>query len=335
MSDLSWRKVERLLELEGLLRSKSRTIKELAWHFHHTEIEAQTLKAESAQRKLRYDLEFLMRDKFKRGIEKSDHPIPRYHIPTPSSFDPRQILALHSLICLFELHAPEQTELYHRIAVKMRKELPEHIQNLTRIMRKTQRPQQLSRSLEKINTAWVERRQIKFKYLKPGGSGTWRDNTVSVYYIAISRTNLDHYIIGHEHDFHNAIRTFKLSRLADAELLKTTYEIPPNFNPNSYLENAWGIIGNSDGQSIDVTLRFQASAIYRLDEGGYPNLSTLENHSDGSRTVKVSTGVNKEGIPLEVLAWVRSWGPQVEILGPQSLREIWLAEARAIVERYA
>jgi predicted DNA-binding transcriptional regulator YafY len=337
MSDLSWRKVARLFELEQLLHLKPRTTSELAEHFHATEIATGKLTLESAKRNLRRDLEFLMRDQFKRGIQKSNSKTPTYHIPKKLILNQQEVLAVHTLIRLFEHHAPTKSEIYHRVIQRITKQLPEHIQKILERhtkQQKTERPQQLSRTLEKVNTAWVERRQIKFKYLKPGGSGTWRDNTVSIYFCEISRTNLDHYIIGYEHEFHQNIRTFKLSRIKEAEPQNTTYDIPEDFNPTKYLGNAWGIIGESDGHSIPIRLRFAASVLHRLDEGGYPNMQTIKDHPDGSRTIEVRAGTNKDGIPLEVLVWARSWGANVEILEPKQLRELWLEDARELLEKY-
>jgi predicted DNA-binding transcriptional regulator YafY len=338
MSELSWRKVERLFEIETLLRIRPRTISDLAKYFHQAELAAGTIKLESVQRKLRYDIKFLRREQFARGIEKIKENPPTYEISKKHKLDDRQALAIQSIARLFAHHAPTQDETYHRIIESLMQELPEHIRTVllsSNKPEKTIRPQQLPRTLEKINTAWVQQRQIKFKYLKPGGSGTWRDNTVSIYFCEISRTNLDHYIIGYEHEFHHGIRTFKLSRIKQAELLETTYQTPSDFNPAKYFGNAWGIIGESDGQSISIRLRFAAAVLHRLDEGGYPNMQTIQNHPEnGSRTIEVKAGTNKDGIPLEVLVWARSWGANVEIISPKNLREIWLEDARELLRRY-
>jgi predicted DNA-binding transcriptional regulator YafY len=337
MSELSWSKVERLFELEELLRDKPRTVSELAQRFYASGIEQNTIKLESAQRILRRDLELLMRDKLKRGIVKSKAKPPKYHIPQKHELNQQEVLAVHTIARLFDHHAPSKSQLNHRMVEQLKRRLPDHIRAVLEQSQKNQtpeRPLRLSRTLEYINNAWVQRRQIKFEYLKPGGSGTWRENTVSIYCCEISRTNLDHYVIGFEHGFQNAVRTFKLSRMREAKLLDTTYEIPSDFDPAKYLSNAWGIMGDSDGQSINVTLRFTANVIHRLEEGGYPNMQTLENHSDGSRTIKVKAGTNKEGIPLEILVWVRSFGPNVNVLEPPNLRELWLEDAKEILRRY-
>ncbi|WP_298630732.1 WYL domain-containing protein, partial [uncultured Thermus sp.] len=38
----------------------------------------------------------------------------------------------------------------------------------------------------------------------------------------------------------------------------------------------------------------------------------------------------KGGVPWEVLSWIQSFGPRVEVLAPESLRRLWLEEARQV-----
>lgn len=336
MDNQVWRKLERVLEIEYLLRHKKYTVSQLAERIHGEDIAEGKLQADSAKRNMRRDLAKLCQEKLGRGIIKSADRPPTYEIRQKHYLDDREALAVYTAARLFFHHAPSQPEIYQHILRRLCRQLPEHLRDLLERQDnpKTDRPKQLPRTLEIINSAWVEQRKICFKYLKPGGSGTWRDNTVSIYFCEISRTNLDHYIIGYEETFQHAIRTFKLSRIDQAHLTNQPYHIPPTFDPAKYLSNAWGIIGDSDGRSIQIKLRFHASVIHRLEEGGYPNMETLEQHPDGSRTIAVRAGTNREGIPLEVLVWARSWGANVEILEPAALRQLWLEDAKKILSLY-
>jgi CRISPR-associated endonuclease/helicase Cas3 len=338
MSDLNWNKVERLFQIEALLQSKPWTVKQLAYHFFQTQIDAETILPESAEKTIRRDLEFLMQPRLYRRIEDSSSRPKKYTIPSKTNLDKTQVLALYSLLRLFEHHAPVNDEIYHRMAKTLKRDLPLHIQEIFRRCAKTpktERPPPLGRNLEKINSAWAEQQQIRFQYRKAGGSGTWRDNRLSIYLVELSRTNLDHYIIGYEHDFHRGVRTFKLSRMRDVHLVHESSQTPTDFDPKKYLENAWGVVGNSDGESLEILLRYSPRAVERLEEGGYANMTMLEQFDDGSRKVLLRAGTNKDGVPVEVLAHIRSWGSLVEVLEPEFLRQMWLAEARMIVEKYA
>lgn len=334
MSDLSWNKVERLFVLEEMLRGRSYTVKQLAWHFFAKQLDTKEIEPESAEKNIRRDLKFLIQPKLHRGIVDTKTKPKRYFIPMGVSLDENQVLAVYSLLRLFEHHAPITDEVYHRMARSLLGKLPTHIKKVfeeATKSQKTARPQPLGRNLEKVNLAWAKQQQIRFQYRKAGGSGKWRENRLSICLIELSRTNLDHYIIGYEHDFHKGIRTFKLSRMKDVEPSNQPSQIPDDFDPKKYLENAWGVVGKSDGEGLEIVLRYSPRAVERLEEGGYANMTTLEQAADGSRKVLLKAGTNKDGVPVEVLSHIRSWGSLVEVLEPEFLREQWLQEAREII----
>lgn len=110
------------------------------------------------------------------------------------------------------------------------------------------------------------------------------------------------------------------------------YAIPEDgsFDPRDYLSTAWGVIGTSGGETAQVRLRFAPEAAYRILEGNFPNLHTERKRPDGSLEVAITAGTTNDNFPLELLSWGQSWGPRVEVLEPASLRERWLAEARAV-----
>lgn len=99
------------------------------------------------------------------------------------------------------------------------------------------------------------------------------------------------------------------------------YTIPPDFDPRAYLSNAWGVVGGSGGEPVRVRLRFKKETAYCLREGGLEARLTL--------------GTDNYRFPRELLSWVQSWGPRIEVLEPASLRQRWLLEARQVLEEYA
>ena len=190
------------------------------------------------------------------------------------------------------------------------------------------------RALELAAQAWFEGRVLAFEYLSPSGSGKWRAKALEIYMIEINRANLAPYAIGFERSFHKRILTWKLSRMRNTRLLGDTYIIPEDFEPRDYLETAWGVIGTSGGETVAVKLRFAPEAAHRLREGGYPNMSIERELADGALEVSIQAGTNDEGFPLELLPWVQSWGPRVEVLEPPNLRKRWLGEARRVAGVY-
>ncbi|MCS7058547.1 MAG: WYL domain-containing protein, partial [Meiothermus sp.] len=157
-------------------------------------------------------------------------------------------------------------------------------------------------------------------------------NLLEVYFLEVSRTNLGMYVIGYERGYHKALRTYKLSRMRRVRLVGEpgAYTIPKDFDPREYLSNAWGVIGSSGRPPVEVRLLFRPEAVYRVEEGGYPNLQIIQKHPDGSLEVSITTGTDNDNFPLELLSWVQSWGARVEVLAPENLRRRWLEEARQV-----
>lgn len=311
------RKARRLASIPELLRLKPRTASELA--------ERLGVPVRTIQR----DLEALR--EMGEGIEEVRRGV--YLIPqVRSHLSAVEALAIHAAFRLLYHHSPTRSPFYLSALEKLSALLPEPAR--TAAFRSAEdlrgRPRD-DRTLELAARAWFEGRVLAFEYRSPGGSGLWRNKEVEVYFIEVSRENLAPYAIGFERTFHRRILTWKLSRMRHARLLDDAYEVPPTFDPRQYLSNAWGVMGASGGPLATVRLRFFPEAAYRLEEGGYVNLTVEEKQADGSLLVSLPAGTDSQGFPLEILPWVQSWGPRVEVLEPEALRRRWLEEAQQVM----
>lgn len=318
-------KVKRLLEIIDLLRLRERTPNELVKELGRSR--------STIHRDLR-DLESLeigvkhVKDGGKYAIS-----------PGPSALNDVEALATHAAVRLMYHHAPTVNRHFERVLEKLAAQLPEHIRQIAQQSTKNLRQRRPARrgedrTLEIVAQAWATRRVLHFKFVKPGGSGKERINELEVYFIEVSRANLATYVIGRERAYHDAVRTFKLSRIGDPQLLADTYEIPDDFDPTEYLSDAWGVTGKSDGASITIKLRFAPEARYRIEEGGFPNLGNQRDLEDGSLEVEITAGTDSTGLPRELLPWIQSWGPRVEVIEPQELKARWLEEASAVLTRH-
>jgi len=314
-------KARRLAEIPKLLRLKPRTSRELAERFG--------VPLRTVQR----DLETLR--EMGEGLEEVRRGL--YALPaTESRLSAVEALAIHAAARLLYHHAPARNPFYLSALEKLAALLPEPARTVAFQSSKElrERPPD-DRALELVARAWFEGRVLAFEYLSPGGSGEWRPKELEVYFVEVSRENLAPYAIGYERRFHDRVLTFKLSRMRYARLLEETYTVPDTFDPRAYLTNAWGVIGTSGGPVTRVRLRFAPEATYRLREGGYPNLTLEEALPDGRLTVSLQVGTDRGGFPLEILSWVQSWGPRVEVLEPEGLRTRWLEEARQVLDRFS
>jgi predicted DNA-binding transcriptional regulator YafY len=87
-------------------------------------------------------------------------------------------------------------------------------------------------------------------------------------------------------------------------------------------------------RGVEVRLRFAPEAAWRVLEGDYPGLHLEEALPDGSLLARLEAAPFKDGVPYEVLAWIQSFGPRVEVLSPPELRHLWLEEAKRLLELY-
>lgn len=317
-------KARRLFELDDLLRQKPYRVSELV-------------------EQLRVDRRYVQRDlETLRGLDRGlrDTPGKRHHYDIPSprqSLDLMGTLVLYSATRLIYHRAGGHVQHYHRALNVLRKWLPESIQpvlerSLTDVGKRRSTE---TMALEKVAEAWFGLHPLRFEYRAGSGSGQWRTNVLEAYFLEVHPVNLGLYAVGKETSFHNKLRTFKLSRMRRFTVLHDeSYAIPNDFDPRAFFESAWGVVGKSDGETVAVRLRFAPEAARRLEEGGYPNMEMKPPHHDGFREVTVRAGVDRTGLPLEVLVWVRSWGPLVEVLEPEALREKWLEDCRELLRRY-
>lgn len=312
----TWRKAQRLRQLEDDLRARPLGSRDLA--------ELYGVPIRSVQRDLQ-----ALRDMGK-GVEERAG---KYSIPSRrEALNAVEALTVHAAVRLLHHHAPAHNPHYLRALYKIAGNLPEATRRLLddSVVVYT-RPQSDDQALEVVARAWDERRVIRFDYKRPNGE-LERGNELCVYFVEVSRTNLAPYVIGLERRRRDAVRTFKLSRILSPVTLRESYAIPDSFNPRDHLTDAWGVIGGA--HPVTVRVRFTPDAAYRVLEGGYPNASEPLIYPDGSVELDIRAGADHTGLPRELLPWILSWGPRVEVLDPEPVRQHWLNELRAALRRY-
>lgn len=329
-------KCSRLFQIAARLREGPVTVQGLARHLYPT-ASTQGQGFQAIERAIQRDLDDL--ERLEPDFERLGGRPPRYAIRTHrTQLHPVQTLVLHTAARL-TYHRASGQKTHHTAALRtLTSWLPPHLQPvLERSLsdlgeRRTRSREDLN--LEHVATAWLGAHPLRFEYKKPGGSGAWRTNIIHPYLVEAHPQNLDLYVIGLETTFHQAVRTFKLSRMRSLQVLSgETYSIPDTFDPRAFLHAAWGVVGAPDTQPETITLHFQPEAAYRILEGGYAHLGEPVLHGDGSIEVTVSAPVDGSGLPREVMPWILSFGPRVNVLGPPHIREHWLSELREAAAR--
>jgi predicted DNA-binding transcriptional regulator YafY len=180
------------------------------------------------------------------------------------------------------------------------------------------------RGLEAITRAWADRRQVCIQYR--AASGVLTERVICPYFLEVSRSEPASYVIAYD-DLRGALRTFKLERVVEAEILDRGYIIPDDFDPYTYLAAAWGVM---DEVEVEVRLRFLPAVAPRVKESVWHHSQRIEDRPDGGCELTMRVG----GI-REVRVWVLGWGADVEVLAPPALREEVQMHAMRMIELYA
>lgn len=176
-----------------------------------------------------------------------------------------------------------------------------------------------------ITLAWATGRKVRIRY-RPLGSEEVREHILAPYLIEPSGWGYAAYVIGHVSAY-NALRTFKLERILEAELLEETFELPLDFDPRSLLAHAWGVMYGDE--TTEVVLRFSPRVARRVKESIWHESQQLEDCDDGGCLMRVQVAHT-----LEMQPWIRGWGADCEVLAPPELRRAVAEEMRRAAEIY-
>jgi proteasome accessory factor B len=172
---------------------------------------------------------------------------------------------------------------------------------------------------------WLENIVVRIQYQKPRESKPSEHEIEpylfepmvfghGTYLIAWSRTR-DH------------LRTFKLDRIERATLTMQRFERPSEMDIDQLLEHAWGVWYGV--KPTKVELLFVPEVAPRLMENVFHPTEYKELLSDGSLYWSVEVAGT-----LEVLSWIRGWGPEVKVLSPDSLRQEIIKDLRQTLALY-
>lgn len=119
----------------------------------------------------------------------------------------------------------------------------------------------------------------------------------------------------------------KLDRIQSANIRSDTFDFPEPNDILDMLKHTWGIWDGDE--PVRVRLRFHNRQRQRLLETKWHPTESLSDQEDGS---VIWTGIISE--PQEMMPWIRGWGPDVEVLEPQSLREQIAIDADRTARQY-
>ena len=223
---------------------------------------------------------------------------------------------------------PHVVRAMEKLAAAMPKDMMQrHILRTAGLVRERRERPEFTRMLEQLTEAWAERKRV-YLWQRPGENRPARRRLFEPYFLEPSGVGYALYVIGYDH-LRQDIRTFKVERLARVEVTNERFEMPDDFDPYQYLNNAWGINWGS-GEKIEVRLRFPAGRVTeRVKESEWHISQRIEDLPDGGCVLTVQVGST-----LEMKPWIRQWGPDCEVLSPPELRAEIAEELHRAAEVY-
>lgn len=181
-------------------------------------------------------------------------------------------------------------------------------------------------AFEQLTIGWIHRRKVRFYYQSAHGRRP-HPYVFHPYFLEPVGPSLAAYVLGYEETYFHCVLTLKVERVRGAVLLNETFPEPQDFDPVRALQTAWGIMWSSE--PTRVRLRFSPRVTRRVKESQWHPSQRIEELPGGGCLLTLEVGNT-----LELQPWIRSWGPEVEVLEPAELREAVAREAAATAALY-
>jgi len=229
-------------------------------------------------------------------------------------------------------HNPHAASALSKLGISLRRVAPpmaRGIEDTARCMQETpgRDAGQFMLVLEVLTRAWVMGRWVRLAYRKLDAEQATLGR-LAPYVLEATGPGFATYVLGLREP-PGEVRVLKVERIESAWLTDDRFEVPADLDVAKVFQNAWGIWRPQEDGPVEVRLRFSAAVARRVREARWHASESTETLPDGSLTWRALIGDL-----TEIRPWVRSWGPDVEVLSPQELRQAIARDWRLAVERY-
>jgi len=265
-------------------------------------------------------------NKGKYGIDRTRYlPAVRFNLHEATAL----FLAARLLTRYADSHHPHVARAIDKLAAVMPKDLIQrHMYRAADVVRTRRDLPDLVRILERLTEAWANRKRVRL-WEKPKENKPAVERLYEPYFLEPSGVGYSLYVMGYDHLRHD-IRTFKIDRLARVELTEEPFAVPADFDPYTYLHNAWGVNWGSGNEPVEVRLQFPPGRVAdRVRESEWHYSQKREDLPHGGCILSVTVGST-----LEMKPWIRQWGKDCEVLAPDELRREIAEEMREAARMY-
>ncbi len=224
------------------------------------------------------------------------------------------VLSARLMVRYADKYDPDLAAAFEKLEEVLPAPLAEHVERTLDILAQHPRDAAFSERVHRLTRAWAERRVVTLEYepARYAPEAAARRAVVRPYLIEPSLQTHALYLIGWD-ETRDALRTFKIERITDVALTPRTFEPPEAGALEQALRGAWDII--ADQASTRIVLRFAPTVAARVMETTWHPTQRVERAADGSLTWRATVAGT-----IEIRLWILSWGDEVEVLEPESLR---------------
>lgn len=239
------------------------------------------------------------------------------------------VLSARLMVRYADKYDPDLSSAFEKLEQGLPPVLADYVERTLDILSKAPRDPGFSDRVHQLTKAWAERRVVTIDYQPANydAGAQPRRATVHPYLIEPSLQTHALYLIGWD-ELRRGLRTFKIERIRDVALTPRTFEPPDPSAIQMALRRAWDIIADQD--PVEVVLLFSPTVASRVSETTWHPTQTATPQADGS----LRWGATVSGA-IEIRLWILSWGDDVEVLSPATLRDDVAATHARAAARYA
>ena len=177
---------------------------------------------------------------------------------------------------------------------------------------------------DRLTQAIADRQTVEMDYFSQYRNALTRQRRVDPYHL--HNYQGDWYVSGYCHS-RKGLRDFALTRIHKLTVMSRPFYFPPGFDKSVNLKNQFGI--EKGGAPQEVILRFSSRQARWMMEKVWHGTEQKLPQPGGALILKMHVPVTSE-----LKRWVMSYGRDVEVLGPDELREMVQREVEELAERY-
>ncbi|MFP5343793.1 MAG: helix-turn-helix transcriptional regulator [Candidatus Limnocylindria bacterium] len=238
------------------------------------------------------------------------------------------VLSARLMVRYVDKYDPDLAAAFEKLEAVLPRPLADFVDRTLDILAQHPTDAAFSERVHRLTRAWAEQRVVTLTYAPASYTpdATAREAIVRPYLIEPSLQTHALYLIGWD-ESRDALRTFKIERIRAVSLTPRTFEPPEGGVLEQALRRAWDII--ADQPATEVALRFAPAVAARVAETTWHPDQRTARGADGSLEWRATVSGT-----IEVRLWILSWGDDVEVLEPPSLRADVAATHRRAADRY-